>query len=559
MLESSLYGKNILIVDDDRVFNLMVEDMLSTCHANPVIATSIKEALSLWKKQHFDFILLDGHLPDGDAQDFIKNKEIYLNNTLLFLITSDNDQSFIHYYFTLGVSDCLLKPINLDLLWLKMERHFESHIAKLEQKKYHKQVKNLLLEKQKEEELARYVYAHLTKNDYIDKDIFDISMLATSQFNGDFFIATQSPSGSHFAMLLDATGHGLAASITILPLVSILKAMVSKGFALPNIVYELNDKLCYQIPDDRFVAAIIIEINSNNKQLSIWNGGMPGVLMVDTHCQIIDEHHSAHMPLGIIQSEQFDPTPKIVDISGNEGLILYSDGLTEQENLQGKRYGEKRLRQQITKSSDISTLKQSIMSDFKNFVQTKKFNDDVSLCCINCASIFNQKELISDISQTKDIGEISIQVNISGLEISEVDILEFVTLLCRQVDLSISKREKVFTVCSELINNSIDHGILNLDSKLKNDFQRFDEYLNLRNKRLKNLSPNDKVELELKYSKKSHELSFMITDSGKGYDSQAISPSDINLPSGKGLKLINALSDKYYYNQAENLTSVIIK
>jgi two-component sensor histidine kinase len=120
-------------------------------------------------------------------------------------------------------------------------------------------------------------------------------------------------------------------------------------------------------------------------------------------------------------------------------------------------------------------------------------------------------------------------------------------------------RHRAFTVFAELISNALDHGILDLDSTLKNDYVGFGEYLMLKEERLNNISEEANLVMSFEYSPMTNEINFSIADSGSGYDNALRRNMNDESLSGRGLSLIEQLCKSVEVTPPGNQTSVVIK
>jgi anti-sigma regulatory factor (Ser/Thr protein kinase) len=112
-----------------------------------------------------------------------------------------------------------------------------------------------------------------------------------------------------------------------------------------------------------------------------------------------------------------------------------------------------------------------------------------------------------------------------------------------------SNQETVYTVLSELYSNALEHGVLELDSTVKNTAEGFEKYYQQREQRLKNLNQGF-----VSFSFHHHSgqpqswLDITIENSGQGFDYQAFNRSKQPAFSGRGLSLIESLCDKVEYS-----------
>jgi len=558
--EISLKSRHVLVIEDDIGFNQTVCLFLEDLEVNTTGAYTVAEGLEKISNSHFDFILLDGSLPDGRGADFLIGLSKLDLVIPVMMITAEEDQEQMAAYFGMGVDDYLLKPVNFGLIWLKMRRLYRAHIISIRERAKHKKLQELLNEKHLEEGLGRHVYKHLAGEKKELDHIIKSSMQSSGSFNGDFFLSLQGPSGNTFLMLLDATGHGLAAAISVLPQVAIMRAMVEKGFSLPNILFELNKKFNRDMPLDRFVAAVLVEIDHTLGELYVWNGSMPDVLILDNAGKIIRTVCSSHMAIGIMEPEEFNASLETIHLSGGEHLVLHSDGLVEQIGVNKQVFDTERLAQTIERCDEVGSLFDFLLSEFESHRGAVGLGDDVSLCYINLdlltSHIQNQAQI--KCLEPKKQGHIDLTVTINGDLLAKADILELLNSVMNQSQVAVETRQTGFTLFAELVSNALDHGVLGIDSEIKNNHERFIEYLELREQRLQNLSNSDEIKLHFNYNQSKGQIEFEILDSGAGYDPSSINTNDETSLAGRGLALIKQLAHSVECPSPGNKTSIIL-
>ena len=125
-----------------------------------------------------------------------------------------------------------------------------------------------------------------------------------------------------------------------------------------------------------------------------------------------------------------------------------------------------------------------------------------------------------------------------------------------------SHKGNLFTILSELIVNSLEHGVLGLNSTIKSTADGFVQYYQLRENRLQNLN-NGWIKINIKNKPRDigGEISINISDSGKGFDFNELmkNKNSKNSNSGRGLGLIEELSSGVNYSIENNLLEVIYK
>lgn len=559
MNSNPLYQRKVLVVDDDILFVEIIAHYLSEKGVLSESAGDIASAREILADTSFDLILLDGFLPDGkgiELMPFLTDANI---DTPVIMVTADDDQNSMEKCFIEGISDYVIKPVNMGLLWLKMQRCYKVFLLEQQMLLQNEQLERYLDEKNQEEELARHVYRHLAESTTGVAEGIRYHMQASQVFNGDFFIAGKSPNGNDLMMLVDATGHGLAAAISVLPMVSTIRAMVQKGLGLAHIVHEINDKLYKEIPDDRFVAGIGIEVDHQRNEVHIFNAGMPDALLLDGKCNVQLRIKSESLPLGIVDEEAFSPAIKTIPLAKDQHLVFYSDGLLEQTSMLYESFGADGLHTVIDDCQDPNTLLDDIVTAFSKHSMNTSVEDDVSICAVDLWHVHQSKEQETEEEQSKDEGRLTLKLTLTGAILQEANSVSLLDEALRNISVPAPLRQKAFTVFSELMNNAIDHGILGLKSELKNDFEGFAEYLEERESRLAQLQLNDKVELELGYEQATETLTFSVLDSGEGYVPDPKKYTSQNNLSGRGVTLVEALCESATVVHPGNQTSVVLK
>lgn len=161
--------------------------------------------------------------------------------------------------------------------------------------------------------------------------------------SGDVIAAVRAPGGELFVMLADATGHGLAASISTLPLLTLFYEMVGSGMTLPAIVARINEQLRQALPPSRFVAAALLAIDEGKGRAEAWVGGLPAVLLLAADGTVARVVDSQRVPLGIVAFDDEMSQVECIDVAPGSQFVLVSDGLLEAADAAGEPFGMARL------------------------------------------------------------------------------------------------------------------------------------------------------------------------------------------------------------------------
>lgn len=236
---------------------------------------------------------------------------------------------------------------------------------------------------QSEQQLAmRLMEKQLHRNGLKDNSLH-YTALPAENFCGDIVAANRYQDGRLYALLADATGHGLSAAISALPVLALFYQMTKSGRSVQEIVLELNLQLQESMPVGRFVAATVVCLDQSTGRGEIWIGGTPSALILNEAGEVTQSFDSRFLPLGILDYRDIDAEPELFEMSAHSQLLLCSDGLLEAENSAGEQFGLNGLKATlINRKADERFV--AIQKALKSHLGTNQASDDVSLMLIDC-------------------------------------------------------------------------------------------------------------------------------------------------------------------------------
>jgi len=208
-------------------------------------------------------------------------------------------------------------------------------------------------------------------------------VIATENFSGDIVAASHSPEGCFYAMLADATGHGLPAAISVLPVLALFYRMTRQSRNVQELVQEINQQLKESMPVGRFVAVTIVSLDEANGNGEIWVGGTPEALLIDTEGQISERFPSENLALGIVDSHQLASQPRRFKWEKGSQLLMYSDGLLEAADPGGRQFGVEGIGKALQNTTPEERFV-ALETALAEHLGSTQAGDDVSLMLIDC-------------------------------------------------------------------------------------------------------------------------------------------------------------------------------
>jgi PAS domain S-box-containing protein len=238
-------------------------------------------------------------------------------------------------------------------------------------------------DREAENALANEIMQRQLQRDGLKDRQFSYWLTPASDFSGDIVAAKRSPKGRLYAMLADGTGHGLAAAISLLPVLTTFYGLAEHDYPLGYVAYEMNRQLMAFMPTGRFVAAGMICLNTETCVADLWLGGMPEMLLVESGGTIRSGLAVSHLPLGIVEFDEDSSIIQRIKCSPGSQLVMYSDGLSEAANTEGEAFGAPRLfdlLNSIPADQRLEAVKAAVMQHTAGSVA----HDDISLLLIDC-------------------------------------------------------------------------------------------------------------------------------------------------------------------------------
>ena len=244
-------------------------------------------------------------------------------------------------------------------------------------------LERLYAEQEREQELARTIMERQIHADWLTDPRVQYSVAATTRFSGDLVMLARSPGGRTFAMLADATGHGLAAAISVLPILSLFYTEVARDVSLAKLVTAINTQLRGGLPVGRFVGAALFCLSADAGEVELWVGGVPEVLLLDRNGGIVRRFASDHVPLGITDSDEDTARTESFPVDPGQQILAYSDGLIEAHRSDGEEFGPECLERALA-ASPAEQRVEAVRQALEAHLEGESHHDDVSMLLLTC-------------------------------------------------------------------------------------------------------------------------------------------------------------------------------
>jgi len=571
MLNSSNKTNNklALVVDDSITQCKALSMLLDEENYQVITAHDGASAVKTYIKYQPDLVLMDINMPimNGfEAAKKIKNLSSDTLCPLLFITNLDTEQAYISS-LDAGGDGILVKPFSPQV--------FKAKINSLQRiNDLYSEIKTLQQEQHKDAELAEELMSGVIESRNYALDKISIGKQAAALFSGDIQLTALCPNHDVNILLGDFTGHGLRSTIGAIPLSETFRAMTKKGFSLIDIINQVNKQLFDLLPVDLFLCATFVSISSHEKSAYIFNAGLPNAYLFDEQGKIKHKFSSTHPPLGVLPELMDNSRITIVPIDSLDRVVLISDGIIEAGNEAGALFGLDRFEVAAKEGILQQNLVSTVMKSINEFCAGKVQEDDISLIDIPCGGWrseidITEKSGFDTIYNMEEAYQITSpdwqwHLKLSGQSLASVNPIPMIMNQISDIEGDGKHWQSVYTILTELFVNALDHGVLKLSSKLKNSAEGFAQYFNEREKRLKYLNTGF-ISIAISYHSLAAGGKMIITfkDSGEGFDSlqlfkrNSFAIDNKQILSGRGIELVNQLSDSLEYQENGTLVEVV--
>jgi sigma-B regulation protein RsbU (phosphoserine phosphatase) len=215
-------------------------------------------------------------------------------------------------------------------------------------------------------------------------DGIEIAALAypARQVGGDyhaFFVRD----GVVTTLVADVAGKSMPAALLVSALHAVIQLLFAEGRELGEIATELNRHIHSWSAENKFATMILVAIDPENDTIQFVNAGHnPCYVIVGRRIELLKSHG---LPIGIMPQTRYMTQTR--PFPAGSCVVLYSDGISEAEDVAGEEFGNERLEALLTEHIDCSAavIRDQIAASVESFVGEAPQKDDETLVVVRRA------------------------------------------------------------------------------------------------------------------------------------------------------------------------------
>jgi sigma-B regulation protein RsbU (phosphoserine phosphatase) len=193
---------------------------------------------------------------------------------------------------------------------------------------------------------------------------------------GDFYFIKNLEGSRFFAALCDVSGKGIAASLVVSMAWGFLRAYTIKS-GLGDLIVNLNASIVSTFHMEKYLTGFFMIYDAGKKQLQFADMGHSHTVLLRGAGFHTLEKAGVNLPVGI--GADIRPAVFRLGIQAGDALLIYTDGITEQDNQEGEEFGDERLLKLAIQSQlEKKNLDQLLAPALEHFKKTTPQRDDMT-------------------------------------------------------------------------------------------------------------------------------------------------------------------------------------
>ncbi|MBO7580966.1 MAG: SpoIIE family protein phosphatase [Bacteroidaceae bacterium] len=354
---------------------------------------------------------------------------------------------------------------------------------------------------------------------YPDRDDIDIygQQTPAKAVGGDlfdFYIRDE----KLFFCIGDVSGKGVPASLVMAVARSLFRTLSMHEPHPERIISQMNDRMAEDNELNMFVTLFIGVLDLPTGRLRYCNAGHNAPLLLTEYNDVKQKVFlpcDSNLPIGIMGGWKF--TQQETTICANTTLFLYTDGLTEAEDMDQQLFGEERMVDAIPFSNDSREIINQMTEAVDAFTGEAEQSDDLTMLAIRYTKLQHLVRFQKEITLTNDIEQIP-------------QLTAYVDAVCEAMEFDVATTMQMNLAIEEAVVNVMNYAY---PKGVQGDIQILAQ-------------ANDK------------RLKFTISDSGMPYDPTTHQAVDTTLSveerpiGGLGIHLITQLMDSINYERKDD-------
>ena len=287
-------------------------------------------------------------------------------------------------------------------------------------------------------DVARKIQSGIVPREFeLSGDGFEVygCMIAAKEVGGDFYDVFRLDDGQIGVVIGDISDKGIPAALFMAMVKTSIKEKLRAGRGLAETLNLVNRELCVSNPGNMFATVFAMTLHPETGIVTYANGGHEAPLMLGQDPSF--RKVASGIAIGLFEDSDIGEE-KLVLRSG-DGMLLYTDGITEAIDADRKMYGKNRLRETVSRgyredvhSYDARALVTDTVESVIAYTSGMEQFDDITCLAVSYKDAGEAMKTLSP-----DIGSFEIVKDTILSSLGESDRTKRVILACEEIFVNI--------------------------------------------------------------------------------------------------------------------------
>ncbi len=333
----------ILVVDDEpdleRLVRQRMRREIRSGRYEMEFAHNGVEALEMLGQSPFDMVLSDINMPRMDGLTLLKQIPSVDSDIRAVIVSAYGDMANIRTAMNRGAFDFVTKPIDFDDLRVTIDRTLENLAVWREALASRDQLVAL----EQELNVARRMQTSILPTHFPEKSGYNVfaNMQAAKAVGGDFYDVVSLENERLGVTIADVSGKGVPAALFMMSSRTLLKGSAISSRNPADVLRDVNSMLVEENPAMMFVTMLYAVFDPASGEFSYASGGHDSPIVIHSDGTVTVLPRADGIALGVLAEADF--TCNTERLEPGETALLYTDGVSEAQNLRGEQFGLDRL------------------------------------------------------------------------------------------------------------------------------------------------------------------------------------------------------------------------
>jgi len=332
--------ERILVVDDNRVNRMTLLSSLQSLGYQVELAEDGRQALEMVGAKTFDLMLLDILMPEMDGFEVLDNLQAngQLHELPVIVVSSVDDMDSIVRGIEMGAEDYLPKPFNATLLRARIG-------ATLEKKRLRDSEKAVV---EREYRTAKGIQLGMLPKELptIPGWAFGASISAARQVGGDFYDFIDIGDGKLGIIVGDVSDKGVPSALVMAMFVTLMRSEARHEPSPTKLMRIVNQRMMESTPNAGFITLLYGVLDIKSRSFEYARAGHHLPLLINEIGEVREPNSEIGQPVGIFEEPLIDE--QILEISNGTTVVLYTDGIPDATDIEGKTFGDDRFWERLS-------------------------------------------------------------------------------------------------------------------------------------------------------------------------------------------------------------------